>query len=323
MKDRRGRPAAFAAVLLSFLLLAAGCAKGGETAMQEASAMQEDSAVQDYAAVRGTDVEVPGEGCVFVELPGSFETPDPDRILERLNEIRLEACREGVMNPVTGDPLTEADYVPLTWSADLEKTARLRAAEACVVQDHVRPNGGDCFSVAYGGQKANYETLAWGYADIPASVEGWYSEKEAYTEETGGVASHYVALITPGNRWVGAAAFTPADGALAGLDGGSADPAGKGTGLTGGFSGGTRLACAAEFAMEPGGQAGAEAEEPAAGEAAEPVETEPAGAADAAEPAPAPTAEDPYGPCRQIIEVQKAFLSDAEAAQSVTEPEAR
>ena len=40
--------------------------------------------------LRGTDVETPGEGCVFLELEGSYETPDPEKILARLNEIRLE-----------------------------------------------------------------------------------------------------------------------------------------------------------------------------------------------------------------------------------------
>ena len=39
--------------------------------------------------LRGTDVETPGEGCVFLELEGSFETPDPEKILARLNEIPI------------------------------------------------------------------------------------------------------------------------------------------------------------------------------------------------------------------------------------------
>ena len=257
MKVRRQRLLVNIAVLLIlFFLSMAGCTRTpGESSAPEtetdAGAPQEEVPMPD-PVLRGTDVETPGEGCVFLELEGTFETPDPEKILARLNEIRLEACREGYMNPATGEPLTEADYVPLAWSADLEKTARLRAAEACVVEDHMRPNGGDCFSVAFGGQQANYETLAWGYAGILESVEGWYSEKEAYTEETGGVASHYIALITPGNRWVGAAAFAPADE--------------------------MRTACAAEFAMEPG-----------------PAQEQ---------------EEDPYGPCRQIIEVREELLSE-------------
>ena len=136
-----------------------------------------------------------------ISIEGQFETPDREALTARLNEIRREACEEGVPNPETGDPLTEEDYVPMEWSYELEKIAAARAVEASVLRDHKRPDGTDCFSLLPDSSVYSMETLAWGYGSAMGAIEGWYSEKEAYVGETGTPAGHYIALIAPANRY--------------------------------------------------------------------------------------------------------------------------
>lgn len=142
---------------------------------------------------------------VEVRVEGSLEEIDRRSILERLNEIREEACREGVQNPIDGEPLRPEDYVPLEWSCELEKIAALRAVESTILQDHIRPDGSECFSAAPEGVPFTMETLAWGFGSAAAAIEGWYSEKAAYVGATGTPAGHYIALISPENRFVGIA----------------------------------------------------------------------------------------------------------------------
>ena len=71
------------------------------------------------------------------------------------------------------------------------------------MQDHVRPDGRECFTAAPEGVSYTMETLAWGFESAADAVEGWYSEKSSYVEADGGAAGHYMALINPENRSVG------------------------------------------------------------------------------------------------------------------------
>ncbi len=196
----------------------------------------EESENEESVPIRKTDVQTASEGCVMVRVDGIFEETDAKAVLARLNEIRYEACKEGVMNPKDGEPLTVEDYVPLKWSTDLENRALTRAAEASLYADHIRPNGQSCFSLQIEGLRATNETLAWGYSDILQSIDGWYTEKETYLAQTqsavdandagdtkkagtsgeeiepdyknAGVTGHYVALIDPDNCYVGVADFS-------------------------------------------------------------------------------------------------------------------
>lgn len=186
----------------------------GEQA-EEAAAEQVSEETMDQADDESSDQderETPDQGGVetaddFVEIlvEGSLEDFDRQAILDRINEIREEACREGVQSPIDGEPLRPGDYVPLEWSYELEKIAILRAAESTILQDHVRPDGSDCFTAAPEGVPYTMETLAWGFGSAAAAVEGWYSEKTAYVEGDGTPAGHYIALINPENRLVGIA----------------------------------------------------------------------------------------------------------------------
>ena len=142
---------------------------------------------------------------VMIRVEGKLEETDRAALLERINAIRREACEEGIDNPVNGIPLTPADYAPLQWSYALEEIAVLRAAESTILQDHVRPDGRECFSAAPEGVSYTMETLAWGFGSAADALEGWYSEKRSYTEADGRPAGHYMALINPENRYVGIA----------------------------------------------------------------------------------------------------------------------
>ena len=162
-----------------------------------------ESAAQEPAAETGG--EAPAAETVMIRLEAQREETDRAALLDRINEIRKEACEEGVDSPVDGSPLTPADYVPLTWSGELEEIALQRAAESMILQDHIRPDGRDCFTAAPEGVSFTTETLAWGFESAREALEGWYSEKASYLNADGKPAGHYMALINPQSRCVGIA----------------------------------------------------------------------------------------------------------------------
>ena len=58
-------------------------------------------------------VENPSSGCALAAVDGVY-IADAQAAVNRINEIRHEACKEGIDNPSNpGTPLTEADYVPI------------------------------------------------------------------------------------------------------------------------------------------------------------------------------------------------------------------
>ena len=157
--------------------------------------------------VLDTDVSSASDGCVLLGMPGEF-IADQQAFLDRINEIRREACEEGVINPSTGMPLTPEDYRPLKWSYDLEKVARIRAAESSMTGYHVRANGASWQSVEcepfYLG-----ECIAWNYnKSATAGIRQWYGEKQYWVEgRTDKVTGHYTNMILPEARYVGGATF--------------------------------------------------------------------------------------------------------------------
>lgn len=161
-----------------------------------------------HAKTRKAPNAKPSEGNVFVVFTGTFKTDERQAALDRINEIRLEACKEGVINPSTGKKLTEKDYVPIKWASDLERIAQTRAAEADIYWSHTRPNGQRCFSVSYNDNKSWGEVLAWNYnGNMVAGVNQWYGEKSDWVNKTGGVTGHYTSMIDPKNIYVGLGAF--------------------------------------------------------------------------------------------------------------------
>ena len=129
-----------------------------------------------------TDVAKASDGCILLGLPGEYIAAQ-QAVLDRINEIRKEACEEGVINPETNKPLTPDDYVPLKWSHELEKVARIRAAESSMTGYHERTNGGSWQSVK---SESTYvgECIAWNYSSsATAGIEQWYGEKKYWLEE--------------------------------------------------------------------------------------------------------------------------------------------
>lgn len=158
-------------------------------------------------AVLPTDTAVPRSGCTFLGIEGKYITQIQESI-DRINEIRLEACKEGVRSPITGEPLTMEDYSPIKWSSDLEYIARLRAAEASVTMDHARTNGQSIWFDSPNGISSRGEVIAWNWSStMTMGIDQWYGEKTDWVNNTGGVTGHYTAMINPNNHYVGLGTF--------------------------------------------------------------------------------------------------------------------
>ena len=161
-----------------------------------------------------TDVTTARDGCVLVGVKGSYIT-DVQAVLARVNEIRKEACEEGVPDPRNAKrKLTPSDYVPIRWSSDLEYIARIRAAEASLVIAHTRPNGTSCFTLkSPNGIQSYGEVLAWNYTQkfLPG-IEQWYEEKADWVNQnSSAVTGHYTQMIDPDNIYAGYATFINPD----------------------------------------------------------------------------------------------------------------
>lgn len=155
------------------------------------------------------------EGCVLLGERGDFYS-NAQEAIDRINEIRYEACTTGVKDPRnTSRTLTEEDYVPIEWSQALELIARLRAAETvpAVAMNgkigHFRTNGKSALTVYYGGIKSSAEDIAWNSGTgMMGGIEQWYKEKEYWDNNTEGKETgHYTSMINPSYRYVGLGAF--------------------------------------------------------------------------------------------------------------------
>ncbi|MBQ9028544.1 MAG: Ig-like domain-containing protein [Lachnospiraceae bacterium] len=170
-----------------------------------------ENSVEEILSVPVIDADVgtASSGCVLAGVTGTYIT-DADAALARINEIRLEACKEGVLKPGTAEPLTEADYVPIKWSGDLEYIARLRAAESAYTGAHARMNGQEIWSLASpSGLTSTGEVLAWNNgSSMIAGINQWYGEKADWVNQTeGAVTGHYTQMIDPANLYVGIGTF--------------------------------------------------------------------------------------------------------------------
>lgn len=154
--------------------------------------------------------ETPESGCIVAGIAGDYNC-DIAAALDRINEIRLEACKDGMPDP--RDPskrLSRSDYIPMKWSAGLEEVARVRAAEASIRIDHTRPNDESCFSIGSDDVFNSGEGLAWNFSDdIVSGIEQFYSEKKDWADRnSAAVTGHYTMMIDPDNTYVGLSSFT-------------------------------------------------------------------------------------------------------------------
>lgn len=164
--------------------------------------------------ILGTEKEEPGTGCIMVGVYGSYLEGQQDA-LDRVNAIRLEACKEGIPDPRNiSHALTMDDYVPIQWSTELEQIARIRAVETRFIVAHSRNNGSSIW-FRYNGVSSGGEILAWNFDDtLVPGVDQFYEEKEDWLNQCSGQAhgetGHYTALIDPNNRYIGLGGFTSA-----------------------------------------------------------------------------------------------------------------
>ena len=195
---------------------------GGE----EEELFTSEETVSDVGAVGGnirwnypgniipTEKSTAGEGNILLGVKGSYMA-NAQAVLNQINQYRKEACDNGYWDPRDSSRrLTKDDYVPIKWSSDLEYIARIRAAEASVVEDHTRPNGESCFSLeSPNGIRSSGEVLAWnsGYDDMATGVRQWYGEKDTWVNRENGVTGHYTQMINPDNLYVGVASFLNPD----------------------------------------------------------------------------------------------------------------
>ena len=144
------------------------------------------------AATIPADVSKPSSGCVFIAMGGQYASGAAAAV-KKINQLRYEACKQGIK--MNGKKLTLKDYVPIKWSAGLEKIARIRAAESSVTMYHQRLNGKNVFSFKYPGSGwVTSEVIAWNWSEgMTMAIDQWASEKADYVAGTKNAVT--------GHRW--------------------------------------------------------------------------------------------------------------------------
>jgi hypothetical protein len=157
-----------------------------------------------------TDVSEASDGCELMGIEGSYIV-DTENALKRINEIRYEACKEGVINPDnTDEKLTLADYVPIKWSSDLEYIARIRAAESSITRAHLRTNGESWINMKSLNSVRSYgEVIAWNSSEsVIQGINQWYAEKSYWVNQNfNKVSGHYTQMISPSHKYIGLGTF--------------------------------------------------------------------------------------------------------------------
>ena len=162
-----------------------------------------------------TDVERAADDCTMLGVYGSYYSQAQDA-LDRINEIRKEACEEGDV-PDPRNPkrmLTASDYVPIKWSANLERVARIRAMEGGLARDlygsgHKRLNGRTIWGVVYNGMSSATEDLAYNNGtSMVYGINQWYREKKDWVDQnSSSQTGHYTSIIDPDYTYVGLGDF--------------------------------------------------------------------------------------------------------------------
>ena len=180
-----------------------------------AGLLAQQAAVQAEPEIREAAVSTLSAGNIIIGVEGKDTTSAMQDMIDGVNKVRLEACKSGDPDPrdkTKTKKLTEADYVPIKIGVNCTKTATMRAAEAAIDLQHVRPNGQDCFTVfsyyapsLYGSRAEN---LAWHY-NAGTQMGGWIDERDAYLGKASGQTGHYKTLINPDYKYMGVAVFNP------------------------------------------------------------------------------------------------------------------
>ena len=159
---------------------------------------------EESSNILPSDQDKPSKSCVFLGVYGNFYT-DKEKALQRINEIRKEACNEGVKDPRTKKKFKPSDYKPYKWSTELEFVARIRAMEGGLTMGHQRLNGKDIWTVEKNNIRSWAENLAWNWdnANSIDMINQWYDEKHDWVTGGPGVTGHYESLISSRFSYVG------------------------------------------------------------------------------------------------------------------------
>ena len=178
-----------------------------------------------------TDVIEARPNNTFVGIEGHFNCSDQQEAIDAINKLRKEACENHYINPVTMKPLKKSDYVPVEWSTELERRARIRACESTLAESHTRMfdlsffyDNTDSYSdrmqkmEPYIGNTEiedvddSWECLAGPGYSLVSAVYNWECEKQAWIDQDKNVITgHYTTMISPYVRYVGMGAFELSD----------------------------------------------------------------------------------------------------------------
>ncbi len=193
-----------------FVLLSFAPAQLASTVNAEETTTAAKAPISGYTLIE-SKYEKPGADSISVGVPGKYLADQKDA-LDRINEIRKEACDNGYPDPRDrSKKLTSSDYVPIKWSSALEEYARVRACEAAIYTSHTRPGTNEALvegAVDENGYVAGFaEVLAWPAYTLNSGVKSWYTEKEEWVSGGKGVTGHYTSMINPENTYVGLGGF--------------------------------------------------------------------------------------------------------------------
>ena len=159
---------------------------------------------EELSKILPSDQDKPSQSCIFLGVHGNFYT-DKEKALQRINDIRKEACNEGVKDPETNKKFKPSDYKPYKWSTELEFIARIRSMEGGLTMGHTRLNGKNIFTVQKNEIRSWAENLAWNWdnANSIDMINQWYDEKHDWVTGGPGVTGHYESLISSRFSYVG------------------------------------------------------------------------------------------------------------------------
>ena len=159
---------------------------------------------EELSKILPSDQDKPSQSCIFLGVYGNFYT-DKEKALQRINDIRKEACNEGVKDPETNKKFKPSDYKPYKWSTELEFIARIRSMEGGLTMGHSRLNGKGIFKVQKNEIRSWAENLAWNWENANSidMINQWYDEKHDWVTGGPGVTGHYESLISSRFSYVG------------------------------------------------------------------------------------------------------------------------
>lgn len=162
--------------------------------------------------VRANISDTANPGNIIIGVEGRDVTSAQQTLIETINTARKEACDNGYPDPRNpSKKLTSSDYKEIKLGVNCMRAAQIRACEAALNMEHMRPTGEECLLILKtlnSGNMWRAENLAWDSND-GSSIDLWINEKNAYLGYESGQTGHYATLINPDYLYTGTATFNP------------------------------------------------------------------------------------------------------------------